>query len=892
MMMKQFWRSVCALFRIRRMEREMDAELRFHLEMETEKSIRAGMSPEDARRAALRNFGGVERFKEECRDVSRFRLIETLWQDVRFGARSLGKKPGFTLVAVTILALGIGANTTIFSLVNAVLLRPLSGVKDPGQLVALVRTDENGRDLIVSSYPDYRDYRDRNTVFTGLLAHRTIPLSLSSGDFPERLWGAVVSGNYFSVLGIEAALGRGFLPEEDLAPSAHPVAVVSHGLWQRSFGSNPRIIGQTVSLNAHRFTIVGVAPADFKGTDLMEATDVWVPMMMQAQAMPGAADDELRLSRRNRHWLRLIGRLKPVVSFEQAQVEMGLVAAQLRQEHPVENKGKAIRLSPGLGLDPDDRAEAAGFLVVLMAVVGLVLLIACANAASLLMARAASRRKEVAIRLALGASRARIIRLFLAESLLLSLAGAAAALLLGVWSKDWLLSLFAQALSPSALNFDLDVRIAGFTLMLSLATSLLFGLAPALQASKADVVAELKDAALRRPHRRWRLNDLFVVTQIAVSMALLIAAGLCVRALQKAYAINPGFEARNVLTLAVDLKLHGYDESKGKRFYQQLVERVAALPGVQRASLAMMTPLTENFLTRAVAIDGQAPAPDGRLPSVGSNVVTPGYFGVLGIPLVAGRDFGAEDTAPAPGVAIVNEAMARQFWPDESPLGKRVRIGGSQSQPVEIVGVARNSKYRTLSEDAWPVIYLPLLQHYQPQMFLHARAVVEPLSLVAAAQREVAQLDPQATIFDIKTLAQRLDDSIWPQRTLTTLTAIFGLLALALAAAGLYGVLSYSVAQRTHEIGIRMALGAQRRDVLKLIVRQGMFLVSMGIGFGIVAAFGVARLMASLLFGVSATDPLTLAGAALVLTVVAWLACYLPARRATKVDPMIALRSE
>ncbi|MCI0485760.1 MAG: ABC transporter permease, partial [Blastocatellia bacterium] len=807
--------------------------------------------------------------------------------------RVIRKKPGLVLAAVLCLALGLGANITIFSLFNAVLLKPLSGVAEPYQLAVMLGAREGGGfDLI--SYPDYIDYRDRNRVFSGLLAYRSVSMNLSSSDYPERLYGAMVSGNYFSVLGVEAALGRTFRPEEDMFPGTHPVAVISHRLWQRKFNADPEICGRTISLNSHRFTVIGVAPADFKGTETGELFDLWVPLMMHAQARPQqdeAPADMLGL--RDKDWLILIGRIKQGVVFAQAEAEMELITSQLKQTYPKESVKRAgIKLSPHVGLGPVDYIEAGRFLLMVMALAGLVLLIACANVANLLLVRAAARRKEVAVRLALGATRLRIIRQFLTESLLIAMLGTALGFLIMYSASDWLASLFAQALTPGSLDFSLDHRAVLFAVTLSLVTVLLFGLAPALQASNPDLVPELKESLAFAGRRRRRLSSLFVVAQIAISLVLLVGAGLMVRTLQKVYSVEPGFVTENMLTLSLDLKLLGRTEEQGRQFYKDLMERTSATPGVKAAGLASILPLGWASNPHEVFIDGQGLQSDGRPLTVDYNVVTPGYFQLMGTPLVAGRDFAVIDGAEAAGVVIINEAMARRFWPEQNPVGKSFEIGGRFRRAVEIIGLANNSKFSNLQEEFRPIIYLPLMQNYESYMTLHLRTAVEPMSMVAAVRREVQQIDPNLPFIEIKTLEQRMDESVWPQRTMSTLIISFGLLALFLAALGLYGVLSYTVAERTHEIGIRRALGAQAGDVLRLVMKEGLRLVLAGCAIGIPVAFALTRLMANFLYGVSARDPLTFTLITVLLSIIALTACYIPARRAMKVDPMVALRHE
>jgi predicted permease len=553
-------------------------------------------------------------------------------------------------------------------------------------------------------------------------------------------------------------------------------------------------------------------------------------------------------------------------------------------------------------MSPEDRAEAFGFLSLVMTVSGLVLLIACANVANLLLVRAAGRRKEIAIRLALGASRWRIITQFLTESFLVSLLGSGVGLLVALWTKDWLVNLFSQALTPEALEFSPDVRMFTFTLLLSCGTTLLAGLALAIQASKPDLIPDLKDVAGTGSYGKARLRNFFVVAQVSLSLVLIIGAGLFVRTLQRAYATSPGFQPENLLALSLDLKLQGYDETRGREFYRQLTERVAALPGVKGTSLAVSRPLSWGAHSRAVFMPGQPNDSNRRPPIADLNIVTPGYFQTMGIPLTAGRDFTERDDSKAAGAALINETMARRFWPNESAIGKRFEIGGIvERKPVEIIGVTRDSKHRTLNEAPRVVMYLPFGQEYAAGMHLHIRTVSEPLSLLASVQNEIQQLDRSLPVFEVKTMRRHLDDSLWPQRALAALIGVLGLLALVLAAAGLYGVVSYAAAERTREIGIRIALGAQTQDVIWMIVQQGMKLVLIGAAVGLAAAWALTRLIKGVVFtmdaadpffGVSATDSLTFVIGPLSLLAIALLACYFPARRATRVDPMVALRYE
>ncbi len=807
-------------------------------------------------------------------------------QDLRYGVRMLLKNPGFTLIAVLTLAFGIGANTAIFSVVNALLLRPPSGVEQPEQLV-LVTWESSG---LGPSYPDYIDYRDRNTTLAGLATFGPTTLHLSTGREAERIPGALVSGNYFNVLGVRAARGRALLAEDDTAPGANPVTVMSDGLWRRRFNADPNVVGQTVRLNGYPFTVVGVAPPEFAGVETGRTTDIWMPVSLAAQADPTLAGAPG--TRVARGWLRAFGRLKPNVSLEQAQAELTGLARALDQTFPNTNKGVGITLIPDLGLGPQQRKEARNVTGLLTAVAGLVLMIACANVANLLLARGQARQKEIGIRLALGASRLRLIRQLLTESLLLAVLGG----LLGVFFAFWLSEplknfvAFGREHYP-ALNLSPDKSVLGFTLLIAVVTGLLFGLVPAWQAAKTELTPVLKDAA-RSGHGkpRIKLNGLLVIGQIALSLVVLIAAGLFVRTLQKTQAVQPGFNADQVLTASLDVGKQGYSESQGRRFYRQVIERVETLSGVRSASMAHTVPLSDRTWNTRVRAESQPP--DAAPLPVDYNIVAPRYFATLEIPFISGRDFNSADEAPAPGVVILNETLARRLFPGENPLRRRLIrfIRGEPKFPLEVVGVVKDAKYQQLTEQPRPQMYLPSLQQYRPLMTLHVRTDRNPVEVLAAVRREVQSLDGNLPVFNASLLAEQLRASLSPQRSVVVLIGTFGLLALALASIGLYSVMAYTVSQHTREIGIRMALGAQTSDVMKLVVRQGMALAMLGVVIGLIASLALTRLTKTLLFGVSATDPLTFTGVALLLTFIALLACYLPARRATKVDPLVELR--
>lgn len=812
--------------------------------------------------------------------------MEIFWQDLRYSLRTLLKRPGFTLVVVTILALGIGANATIFTWIKAVLLASLPGIEQPEKLVEVWGATRNNSALS-SSYVDYLDYRDQNKVLSGLIAHQVLPLNLGRTEKPERVWGAIVSGNYFDVLGVKPLIGRTFLPEEDRTPNTHPVVVIGYGLWERRFGADPNVLGRTIVLNEHDFTVIGVTPKDFASPFAGLALDVWTPVMMKDYV----ARPHFSLTDRGSRWLMVMGRLKPGATVSQAQANIAAIASHLEQEYPQTNEQMGVAVYSVLQSPFSLKQDMRPALAILMAAVAVVLLIACANVASLLLARAASRRKEIAVRLALGGSRGRLVRQMLTESFVLASLGAALGLAIAFWTARSLAAFLPPYASRTSFDTRPDVVVFAFTLGLTLITTLLFGLAPTLRASKQDLVTAMKDntVTVGRGPRKVSLRHVLVITQVALSMVALVSAGLFVRSLREAYAADPGFDPHSVLLASFDPFLSGYDESRGREFYRRLVERARTVPGIESATLARRLPLTDGGIAFAnVAIDGYAPAKDEDM-RLHYETVGPQYFQTMRIPFVRGRDFDDRDQEGAHGVAIINETMAQRYWPKGDALGRRLKL---TKDWLEIVGIAKDVKNRSLSEAPLPFLYLPLLQDYRSNMILVARTAIEPEKMFQPVRAEVAALDPEIPIFDFKTFEEHIGISLYLQRMAATLLSIFGLLALSLASIGLYGVMAYSVSQRTRELGIRISVGAERRDIFKLILGQGLALSVVGVLGGLVAALAVTRLMAKLLYGVSANDPVTFSSIALLLMGVALLACYLPARRATRVDPMTALRFE
>ena len=806
----------------------------------------------------------------------------TILQDLRYGVRMIAKAPGFTVLAMLALALGICANTTIFSLINGALLRPLTGVRDPERLVSVYTSDYSSGLYGASSYPDYIDFRDQSGVFDGLAASDQTVLTATGETEAERLRGAVVTANYFDVLGVNAQLGRTLQPSDDQA------VVISDGLWQRRFNSDPAVVGQTLRLNTKPYTIVGVTDRTFQGLKLGLPPEFWLPL---------TETSDIAKSDRGDREVELIGRLKPGVTVEQAQTQLTTVAARLAQAYPETNLGtlarpkepRPVTVLRQSRVEPQAQVGIRRVLLLLFAVVGLVLLIACANVANLLLARASARRREIAVRLAVGASRGRLVQQLLTESLLLALLGGAAGLLATLWTARMIPGFFPEN-ETKGLDLSLDWRVLVFTLGVTLITGMLFGLAPALQASRQNLVPSLKDESPHGQHlRRLGLRDALVISQLALSLVLLIGAALFVRSLQRAISFDPGFAAQNLLIASMETRGASLNKQQGQAFYQETVERIGSLPGVKSVSLTRIAPISGGGQRRGIQLEGYQPQPNEDT-ELNTNVIGLNYFNTMGIPLVAGRDFTAQDREGSPLVVIVNEELARRYYGGNA-VGKRLRTG-SDSPFREIIGVARTASYRNLREQPLPFIYIPLGQEYQSGMTLMVRTAGDPTALVGPLRNEMRALNKDVSVFSVQTMAQRIGAQLAADRMIAVLLSIFGGGALLLAAIGIYGVIGYSVAQRTHEIGIRIALGAEQRDILKLIVGQGMVLIAIGAGIGLGLAFLATRVLKSLLFGVSATDPLTFTVVVILLVAVALLACYVPARRATKVDPLEALRYE
>jgi predicted permease len=869
-----------SLVRRRRVERELDDELRYHLERQTEENRARGMGAEEARRAALRALGGVEQRKEECRDARRVSLVEDSLRDLRHGLRGMARSPAFTLVAVLTLALGIGANTAIFSVVNGVLLRPLP-YADPDRLywVTIDRREIGNRFTL--SVADFLIMRERAQSFERLAAVRGERLNLTGGAEPERVAGMWVTADFFAALGARPAIGRTFLTHED-RPDSHPVAVVSHALWQRHLGSDPNAHGRTLRLNDKTYTVIGVMPPDF---NFIAPVEVWPVLQLS------------RPERRPPFTLRLVGRLKPGASRQQLEAEFAAVQAEVEREYP--DAQKAIW---GFAAEPLKHFLTGNVrlaLLALLVAVGFVLLIATANVANLLLARASAREREMAIRAALGASRRRIVRQLLTESLLLAAAGGALGLLLAVWGLDLLVAL-GPANFPRLREVGIDRGVLGFTAAVSLTSGLFFGLVPALQTARADLNESLKEGGRgsTEARGRQRLRALLVVSQTALALMLLVGAGLMLRSFARLQRVDPGFNPEGVLAVPLTLPLTKYaDDKKRVTLYREIVERVRALPGVRTASVGISVPPAGGGQVEYFEVEGH-PIPAGQnYPLAEEVMIGPDYLRTLGIPLHSGRHFADGDDAEAPPVAIVNETMARRYFPAGSALGRRIRAGGFGPEDpwITIVGVAGDVKFAGLDAETSPTIYLPVGQQlwWRTPMYLVLRAEgADASALTASVRGEVQSADRDLPVANVKTGAQLVHETVGQPRFRTLLITIFAAVALLLAAVGIYGVISYSVSRRTHEIGVRMALGAGARDVLRLVISQGMRPALLGMALGLAGAFALTRLMEGLLFGVEATDSATFAATAALFALVALAACCVPAWRALKVDPVIALRCE
>ena len=893
---------------------ELTDELRFHLEKLLEEKVGQGMSLEEARYAALQELGGVEQIKEECRDMRRVSVIENLIQDLRYGLRMLAKNPGFTAVVVLSLALGIGANTAIFSLIDAVMLKMLP-VSHPEQLVQLDWLSAEWPDAVLDdlegstfregtanavtsgsfSYAAYRALRDGNHVFsdTFAVAANDILLNVGVGGRAESANGRAVSGNYLTGLGVSPALGRTILPSDD-AETAAPVAVLSYDFWNRRFGRDPSVLGKTIVLDAMPFTVVGVTPPEFFGLEPGSPPDISVALSLywKLYRLPALSNDS------RTWWILIDGRLKPGATEAQARAELSVL---FNQYVTAAGSTKSNAVFPVLVTHPASqgldtlRRKFSKPLWILTALVGLVLLIGCANVAGLLLARSTARQKEMAVRLSLGAGRRRLIRQLLTECILLAIAGGAAGLLIALWADRLLLALISSGRDPISLTVHLDLRVLAFTAGLSLLTGLLFGLAPAVRATHVNLTSALKDSAtsLGRAGHGMRPGKVLVTAQIAISLLLLVGAGLFVRTLRKLETTDIGFNRENLLLFDIQPGLNGYEGARLGNLYKELQQRITAIPGVRSASLSQHTLIGAGSSSSSMSIAGYT-APGKRV-DVRRNLVGPHFFETLGIPLVLGRAIDERDDESTAKIAVVNQKAVHDFFHGDNPIGWQIDFGRAHHpREMEIVGVVGDAKDNELRTDAPPTVYIPYPQDLREATFMsyEVRGGGDPDALVAAIRREAQAVDKDLPLLHIVTETEQIEKTVFLERLFARLTSLFAGLGLGLACVGLYGIMAYAVARRTKEIGVRVALGAQQRDILGMVMRETLLLIAIGTAIGLVGSVAATRLVSSFLFGLEPTDPVTIAAATLIMAAVVGLAGYLPARRAANVDPMVALRYE
>jgi macrolide transport system ATP-binding/permease protein len=813
--------------------------------------------------------------------------VGTLLQDLRYGIRMLLRNPGFAAVAILTLAIGIGANATVFSWVEAVLVNPVSGVPHSDRLVAAETIMPDG-EFHTSSYPDYRDYRDQNDVFSGMAGVEMMPVNMTwtGHEEVERVWGEIVTENFFDVLGVHARFGATFHAKDDKGLNSDPSVILSYGFWQRQFGSNPSVIGQTLSINRRSFTVIGIAPRGFQGVIVGVAPNFWVPMMMQPVVLPGES-----LTERSPTFVHMIGMLKPGFRLAQAQSDLTTIARRLEREYPGYSRDVGIAANPIWKAHYGAQDYLLPTLVFLSVVALLVLLIACANITNILLARATGREREIAVRAALGAGRSRILSQLLVECLLLAVAGGIGGVLLSLWSANLLMFFLPSGYLPIGLPVGVNGTVLAFTLLTTILTGVIFGIVPALRASSPDLNHSLKEGGYTSSAGAGsnRLRNLLVISEMALALVLLVSAGLLLRSMRRVQTASPGFNPRNVLLAAFDLRGDGYTGDSVQIFYARLVDRLRALPGVESASMEEYVPLW--FYGKSYTkpqIEGYTPRPNEDM-DFDRNFVGPDYFSLMQIPLVEGRDFTDADRAGAPLVAIINQTMAQRFWPGQSALGHHI---GYPGQWRTIVGVAKDIRYHSMTEQPESFLYTPSLQSDQTAENILVRTSRNPADMLRAVRDAARSLDPQVSVLQAATVDELFQQSLFYYGTSAALGTVLGALGMFLAALGIYGVLAYTVSRRTHEIGVRMALGARPGDVLRLVIGHGALLAGIGAAIGIVASLAVMRLMSNLLYGIRADDPATFASVAVLLAIVALAACYIPARRAMKVDPVVALRYE
>ena len=865
---------------------DFDEERRFHIDERTDEYVRNGMSREEARRAALKRFGNATLAKERTLDVDVFRWIEDLHRDTGYALRMLWRSPGFTVLAIVCLTLGIGANVAVFSWIEGILLRPYPLVVDQDRLFAVTGTNRGAPGHTDVSWPDWLDLQRASTLAEAFIGEKITGTTLSIGDRAERASGSMVSANYFDAIGVRPVLGRSFEPGEDSGRNAHPVTVISYEMWRDRFHGDPGVIGKTQVLSGLPHTIVGVAPKGFYGTFVGYAFQFWVPASMQSQFDAGV----YKLEDRGARWIEGYVRLKPGVTIEQAQAEMSAIAARLEADYPETNRGRGVKLFP-LWQTPFNNAGALlPTLAVALVVVLSVLLIACANVGNLLLVRAFARQQEMTIRLSVGAGRGRLVKQLMTEGLILSAIAAAGGLLVANWLRD-ALALLTPPRGGVVLRLpgELDWRVLAVSAGVCLGSTVLFGLVPAMLTSNIDLAGALRSESggVIGGRRRASVRSTLVLVQVSLSFVLLVGAGLLIQSLQAVRNASPGFSTDGVLTTGVDLFTAGYDPQRAKNFQDELIDRLQALGGVESAALSRMTPFSyRNYSTAPIAVDGYDAPPDQQ-PAADYNEIGPGFLATMGIPLVSGREFTRADNERAPLVAVVDETMAAQFWRGVDPVGRRVQVKGRWMQ---IVGLARNARYRNLLETPKPFFYVALRQNFSATTALQLRTAQRPAALAPALVREIHALDANVAPSELITMREQVDRTTAAQRISVTILVVFGALALVLAAIGLYGVMASTVSQSSRELALRMALGAGASDLLGLVLSQGLALTAGGVVVGLVAALQVTRLLGYLLYKVSPRDPLAFASAFVVIAVASLVACFVPAWRAVRTDPLRALR--
>jgi len=874
------------LLRRERLDRSMEEELQFHIAERAADLQRSGVPLVEAERRAKLEFGGIENYKEQCRETRLFHGVRGFVSDLRFGLRMLRRSPGFSILAILCLTLGIGANTAVFSWIEGILFRPYPAVAHQERLFALTGTARGETDPTALSWPDFLDLQKSCTLVESFLVTKITGTTLSIGDRAEVTTGSIVSANYFDAIGVHPILGRGFEAGEDAGSNAHPVTVLSYQLWQGRFKGDPQIIGKTQRLNGVLHTIVGVAPQGFYGTFVGWAMQFWVPASMEELFEGGG----YKLEDRGARWIESYARLKPGVTREQAQQEIAAAAKRLEKDYPDTNRGRGIKLWP-LWQTPFNNANTLlPTLEIMLAVVIFVLLIACANVGNLLLVRSFARRHEMTVRMAIGAGRGRLVRQLVTEGLILAAFGAAAGLLMAHWCRHALVLLLpARGGVAMHLPGEIDWRVLALSAGVCLIATLLLGLVPALQTRELDLSGALKaeSAGVVGSGRSGWVRSGLVVVQVSLSFVLLVGAGLLLQSLQRIRNTSPGFSTHEVLETTVNLVQAGYDAPRAQNFQDQLLERVKAIPGVESAALARLTPLSyASFSSSPIAVDGYQPPPDEQ-PIVEYNEVGPDYFATIGIPLVSGREFNRADDEKSALVAIVNQTMAAKYWLGRNPMGERLQVKGRW---LQVVGVAKDSKYESVRETPKPFFYVPLHQNFARGAGLNIRTRLSPDTMRAALTREVHAIDRNLALFEVITLQEQVDRTTSAQLVAVTLVSVLGGLALLLAAIGLYGVMSYAVSQSTRELGLRMALGATPSHLLRLVMSRGLALTAAGIVGGTAVALASTRLFGYLLYNVSPHDPVSFGSAFLVITLASLAACLLPAWRATRTDPLQALR--